>query len=102
MITKLQIYESIFGAIFTTIAQFFKHHAAGKNVFNKREVWVCILSGILWISHFLTRKELVYCAKQVLRDRKLNKLKKLKKLKNLKKLKKVKKLKKLKKLKLKK
>jgi len=99
MITKLQIYESIFGAIFTTIAQFLKHHAAGKDVFNKREVWVCLLSGILWIFHFLIRKELVYCAKQVLRDRKLNKLKKLK---NLKKLKKVKKLKKLKKLKLKK
>jgi amino acid permease len=82
MVTKLQIYESIFGALFTIIAQFIKHYAQGKKVWTTKHIMVSCISGIIWIFHFLVRKELVYCAKQTLRKReKEKKLKKLKKLK---------------------
>jgi len=83
MITKLQIYESFLGFIFTLVLQAIKHGVQGKKS-NIHLFIYCLVSAIGWVFHFLLRKDLVYKAKQLEKEKKLleqekNKIKQAKK-----------------------
>ena len=68
MIKKIHIYEAVLGMIFTFILQAIKNFVQGKKS-NIKTFLYCVVSGIGFLIHFLLRKDLVYKAKELEKEK---------------------------------